>query len=61
MEPRVHLKGAAGPLPVSRASLKAIGAPPDWAEKSKTFLEALQADYPALGTGIPDRAALPEG
>ena len=57
---RVHIKGAAGPLPVSKASLKAIGAPPDWADKSRVFLEALQADYPALGAGSSQRS-LPSG
>ncbi len=57
---RVHIKGAAGPVPVSRASLQAIGAPPDWVEKSRTFLQALQSEYPAL-TGFPERRALPEG
>ena len=58
---RVHLKGAMGPLPVSKASLKAIGAPDDWAGKSRAFLDALQSEYPALPQTFPERQALPEG
>ncbi len=57
---RVHIKGAAGPLPISRATLQAISAPDDWADKAKTFLQALQSEYPAL-PAFPERRALPEG
>ena len=42
----IHLKGAMGPVPISKASLKAIGAPDDWADNSSSFLEALQSGVP---------------
>ena len=58
---RVHLKGAMGPVPVSKASLKAIGAPADWAPKASQFLAALQDEYPALSPGLPEQEALPSG
>ena len=59
---RVHIKGASGPLPVSKASLKAIGAPPDWADKAKTFLKRIRAGigrtrflkHSRHGTGRPE-------
>ena len=58
---RVHIKGAIGPLPATRASLKAIGAPDDWADKSRTFLDALQREYPAVPQAFPDRRSLTAG
>ena len=58
---RVQVKGAMGPLPTSRASLKAIGAPDDWADKSRTFLDALQEQYPALPNSFHDRRRLSSG
>ena len=58
---RVHLKGAMGPVPVSKASLRAIGAPADWAPKASQFLAALQDEYPALSPGVPEQDALPSG
>jgi len=58
---RVHIAGASGPLPTNRASLQAIGAPSDWADKAKTFVEALQSEYPALIPGFTDRRSLLEG
>ena len=58
---RVHLKGAAGPVPLSRASLKAIGAPENWVERSRVFLQELEREYPSLPATFPDRQALPEG
>ena len=58
---RAHIKGASGPLPVTNATLKAIGAPEDWGPKSKAFLEALRSEYPSLGPGFPERKALGEG
>ena len=58
---RTYIKGAMGPVRVSRASLHAIGAPEDWSAKSKEFLAALQSRYPALSPGFPDRRELPAG
>ena len=59
---RVQVKGAMGPLPTSRASLKAIGAPEEWADKSRAFLDALQKEYPALPTAFSsERRGLGEG
>ena len=58
---RVQVKGAMGPLPTTRASLQAIGAPEDWASKSKTFLEALQREYPALPQGAGESRSLGMG
>ena len=58
---RVHLKGAMGPLPATRASLKAIGAPDDWADKGRMFLEALQSEYPAIPEAFPKRNGLNAG
>jgi hypothetical protein len=58
---RTYIKGAMGPVSVSRASLRAIGAPEDWADKSRSFLDALQREYPALPQAFPERRALPEG
>ena len=56
---RVQIKGAMGPLLTNKATLAAIGAPADWNEKAKGFLEALQAEYPAL-PAFPERKALPK-
>ena len=58
---RTYIKGTSGPLPASRASLKAIGAPDDWVEKSRAFLEALQQQFPALPQSFPERRALGTG
>ena len=58
---RVHIKGASGPVPLSRASLRAIGAPYDWTEKSRSFGEAHQREYPALPQTFREREALPSG
>jgi hypothetical protein len=58
---RTYMKGAMGPLPVTKASLKAIGAPPDWNEKAKTFLAALQEEHPALTGVLGERPALGDG
>ena len=58
---RVHIKGASGPLPLSRASLRAINAPESWTERSKVFLEALEREHPSLGPGFPERRSLGEG
>jgi len=57
---RLHIKGAMGPIPVSKASLRAIGAPDDWTDKTRTFLDALQSEYSALPGGS-DSAQLPPG
>lgn len=51
----VYVKGAAGPIPNSKASLRAIGAPDDWADKSKAFVDTLQREYPALSPGFPEQ------
>lgn len=58
---RVHVKGASGPLPLSRASLRAINAPESWADKSRTFLEALEREHPSLEPGFPERRGLSAG
>ena len=58
---RVHIKVVMGPLPATRASLKAIGAPNDWADKGRMFLEALQSQFPALPQAFPDRRSLTAG
>ena len=58
---RVQIKGAMGPLPTTRSSLKAIGAPEDWFDKSKSFQDALQREYPALPTAGGERKALEVG
>ena len=55
---RIQVKGAIGPLPANRATLQAIGAPADWADKSRTFLDALQREYPELPQSVPERPAL---
>ena len=57
---RVHIKGAIGPVPVSQASLSAIGAPEDWTEKSVMFLDTLQRKYASLTPRFPDNG-LPPG
>ena len=56
---RVHLKGAAGPVPLNRASLRAIGAPDSWADKSRAFVETLEREYPAIPAAFPEQKALP--
>ena len=58
---RVYVRGAIGALPATRASLKAIGAPDDWFEKSKAFQDALQREYPALPGVSGERPALEAG
>lgn len=58
---RVHVNGAAGPLPATRATLRAIGAPDDWSDKSRSFLHALQAEFPALPGAFGERRALGSG
>ena len=58
---RTYIRGAMGPVSVSRASLKAIGAPEDWTDKSRAFLDALQREYPALPQSFPERRALSGG
>ncbi len=58
---RIQVKGAIGPLPTNRAALQAIGAPDDWADKARTFLDALQREYPALPQAFPERPALGTG
>ena len=58
---RIQIKGAIGPLPTSRASLKAIGAPDDWFDKAKNFQNALQQEFPALPEAGHERRALGEG
>jgi hypothetical protein len=58
---RTYVKGAMGPLPVNKASLKAIGAPNDWSDKAKTFLAALQEEHPALTGVLGDRPTLGDG
>ena len=58
---RVQVKGAMGPLPTSKASLKAIGASDDWADKSRGFLDALKKEYPAFPNSFPDRKGLSSG
>ena len=55
---RVQVKGAVGPLPATRATLQAIVAPPDWPDKARNFLDALQLEYPALPQPVPERPAL---
>ena len=58
---RVYIKGTSGPLPASRASLRAIAAPDSWGEKTKSFLEALQQEFPALPQSFPEQRALGTG
>ena len=45
---RVHVKGAAGPLALTRQTLKRIGAPPDWYDKAQKFLKTLETQNPQL-------------
>ena len=58
---RTYIRGAMGPVPVSRASLKAINAPDDWVDKSRAFLDALQREHPALPQMFPERRSLGMG
>ena len=52
---RVHIKGVAGPVRLTRQALKRIAAPADWFEKSQTFLKSLQSQHPQL----PDEQSKP--
>ena len=58
---RIQVKGAVGPLPTTKASLRAIGAPDEWFDKAKAFQDALQREYPALPNSGSERRALESG
>ena len=45
---RVYIRGASGPVRLTRQALRRIGAPSEWFEKSQTFLKALQSHHPQL-------------
>ena len=47
-EARIHIKGAMGPVRLTKESIKAIGAPPEWYVKGKHFREFLQNKFPVL-------------
>lgn len=47
-EARIYLKGAMGPLRLTKEGIEAIDAPADWYEKGKLFQRSLQEKFPVL-------------
>ena len=47
-EARIHIKGAMGPVRLTKESVSAIGAPGEWYGKGKQFREFLQNKFPVL-------------